>query len=494
MRTKLSLLTLGLCCLFANFANAQKLEIESIKKEDYIADLKLMKEIIEKQHPDPFRYISKEQWERNFKVNIQNIQKKQTYLEFLNNLPKIKDGHLSVSAPEEFYTTYFREKLSYFPIPLIMVDNRLFVNIKCSEVPYLSEIKSINGTETPDIIKQISEHIQGEGEIKTGIEEQISEDFPSNYALFIEPYANKFDIEYYNDQSNKELTKTTLKACNYYEIYYRSSQKVKPINKAENAVSIDYQFYKEQLTGKLTINTFDLPENEVYQKFSDFFKRINKEGYKNVIIDVRSNSGGDPKMAAILYSFISQKNFENKFNFKAKSITLTHTENLVDTNGARVNEADVTDYENFLYQRFTANGNMFFGNERIKEGILENFPADKDTFSGNVYVAIGGKTFSAAVYFAKLVQDNKRGVLIGQETGGNANNTFAGYFLNYKLPKTKVILRFSFTDLYFGDNPPSVKRGIFPEINLSPEQIIGYLRQEKDPEINYILEKLIKNK
>ncbi|WP_369617982.1 S41 family peptidase [Flavobacterium sp. CFS9] len=490
---KLQLLTFGLCCVFANFVSAQKLEIENIKKEDYIADLELMKEIIEKQHPDPFRFITKEQWDNSFKASIKKIQNAPNYLQFLTNLPKIRDGHLSVSAPEEFYATYIKEKLAYFPIPLIAVGNRLFVNIKGAEIPYLSEVTTINGQTAIAIIQKISQHIQGEGEIKTGIEEQISDDFSSNYCFYVEPYAEKFSIEY-KEQSDKETAKLTLNGRNFYEMYYRSSQKVKPVNKAENAVSIDYQFYKAQLTGKLTINTFDLQENEAYQKFSDFFKRINKDGYKNVIIDIRGNGGGDPKIAAILYSFISKGNFENKFNYKAKSIKLVHPESLVSSDGSRANEGDIQNYENFLYQRFSASGDMFVGNERIKEGVLENFPADKDVFSGNVYVAVGGKTFSAAVYFAKLVQDNKRGVIIGKETGGNANNTFAGYFIHYKLPKTRAVLRFSITDLYFGDNPPKVTTGILPEISLSLDQILGYLRQEKDPEVTYVLEKLIKNK
>ncbi|WP_166921339.1 S41 family peptidase [Flavobacterium poyangense] len=493
MKIKLCMLTLGLCLGVTNFVNAQRLEIEKIKKEDYIADLKLIKEIIETQHPDPFRFVSKKQWDNNFNTSIKNLEKKYSYLDFLNNLPKINDGHLSVSAPEEFYTTYIKEKLLYFPIPLLLEGNRLFVNVKCAEIPYLSEVTAINGKITSDIIKQISSHFQGEGTIKTGIENLISDDFGSYYCFYMEPYANKFDVEF-KDPSGQKSEKVTLKASNYYDFSYKNSQKSSPVNRAEINSTIDYQFYKEQFTGKLTINTFDLSEDIVYQNISVFFKRINKEGYKNVIIDIRNNGGGDPRMAAILYSFISKNNFENKFNYKAKSITLTHPEALVRNDGTRINEGEIRDYENFLYQRFNVSGTMFVGNERLNEGVIANFPADKDTFSGNVYIITSGKTYSAAVYFAKLVQDNKRGVIIGKETGGNANNTFAGYFLNYKLPNTKAILRFSFTDLYFGDNPPKVATGILPDIELTSDQRLDYFRQEKDPDVTYILEKLIGSK
>lgn len=493
MKIKLCLLTLVLCLGVTNFMSAQKLEIENIKKEEYIADLKLIKEIIETQHPDPFRFISKKQWDDSLKKSIEKLEKKSSYLDFLSNLPKINDGHLSFSAPEEFYTSYVKEKFSYFPIPLLLEENRLFVNIKCAEIPYLSEVTAINSKRTSDIIKQMTDHFQGEGTIKTGIESRISDDFGSYYCFYLEPYADKFEIEY-KVQSDQKPEKITLKASNYYDFSYKNSQKSSPVNRAEISGVIDYQFYKQQLTGKLTINTFDLSEDIAYKNFSDFFKRINKEGYKNVIIDIRNNGGGDPRMAAILYSFISKNNFENIFNYKAKSITLVHPESLVSSGGSRINEGEIRDYENFLYQRFNASGSMFVGNERLKEGMLVNFPADKDTFSGNVYIITGGKTFSAAVYFAKLVQDNKRGVIIGKETGGNANNTFAGYFLNYKLPNTKVILRFSFTDLYFGDNPPKVATGILPKLELTLDQILEYWRQEKDPDVTYILEKLIGSK
>jgi hypothetical protein len=490
MKKIVYILAIGLSLGATNSVKAQKFEMDDLTKEDYLSDMKLMKEIIETQHPDAFRFQSKQQWDSNFKDIFKNIEKTPTYLEFLNNIPIINDGHLSVTTAEEFYIHYTKDKLKYFPIPLILLDNRLFVNIKCGEIPFLSEITAINKKPTAVVIEDISSHMQGEGGIKTGIEDEISNSFSLSYSLYVEPYADAFDIEY-KEPASQNSKKISLKSANFYEINYRSDQKISPVNKAEIRGSIDYQFYKKELTGKLTVNTFNLSERTAYQSFSDFFRRINKEGYKNVIIDIRNNGGGDPKMAAILYSFIAKGNFENKFNYKAKSTKFSHTDALVGSDGSRLNEADIEEYENFLYQRFNLKDGSYIGNERLTEGVLESFPPDKDAFLGNVYVVTSGITYSAAVYFAKLIQDNKRGVIIGKETGGNANNTFAGYFLNYKLPKTKAVLRFSFTDLYFGENPPKVNTGIIPNRQLTTQERLDFLSREKDPDISYVIEKLI---
>lgn len=480
---------LALLLMSLNGIHAQKLKIDSLAKEDYISDLKLLKEVIEKQHPDPFRFITAKQWENHFEQRFEAITKKPTYLEFVKSMPKIKDCHLSMSAPDEFVTEYVKEKFSYFPISIISLEGRMFVNTKTAPIPFLSEIIAINGKTVVDIFEEITKHSQGEGNIKTGIEGIISDNFSNYYALYIDHYPESFEIKY-RDASNSNKS-TSLKALNFYEEKYKMGQRISPINVAESNESINYRFYKEKSTGKLTVNTFSISEEAAYQTFSEFFRRMNKEGYKNVIIDIRSNGGGSPQIAGILYSFIAKNNFINKFNFKAKSIKFAHPELLLNSDGSKYNETDLENTENFLYQRFDKKEEMYVGNQRLKEGTTEDFPADKDAFKGNVYVTTSGATYSAAVCFSKLIRDNNRGIIVGKETGGNANNTFAGYFLTYKLPKTRVTVTFSFTDLYFGENPPKVDSGIKPDKKLTVDERLGYLSQEKDPDITYILEKLI---
>lgn len=477
-----------LCFINTTTGNAQKLKIKDLVAKDYISDLILLKDIIEKEHPDPYRFFSKQDWEDHFEKSIKSLNKKPTYLNFLNCIPKIGDGHFSMTA-EEFYQSDVMGKFTYFPIPIIIIDNHIFVNTKDTTIPFLSEIIEINGKSVPDIIYEISKHVQGEGSIKSIVEDSISDNFWLYYSIYIESNANNFNIKYKDLSLDKSIN---LRALNFYEVYYKNSYRVDPINRFEVASKIDSRFYKENLTGKLTVNTFDISEQEAYQKFKEFFTKINEDGYKNVIIDLRCNGGGDPQVAAILYSFIATNPFKNKFGYIAKSIKVFYPEFYIKDDGSRAGETEIENYENFINQRFDLVNGHYESNNRFNGSLTEGFPVDKLAFKGNVYVLTSGRTFSSAVYFSKLMRDNKRGIIIGKETGGNANSTFAGYFLNYKLPKTKAIIRFSFTDLYFEKASQKVDEGIIPDKILTINEKLSYLLKEEDPEVTYVQDKLIK--
>ncbi|WP_264530224.1 S41 family peptidase [Flavobacterium sp. N502540] len=490
MKGKISLWSaMALFFINVSVSSAQGFDFRDLKAKDYMEDLALLKEIIEKQHPDPFKFITKEQWENHFKKSYKELDKEPTYLKFLNCIPKIKDGHFSIYARDEFLDEYMKEKYTYFPVSVIILENRMFVNTKNSKIPFLSEITEINKRPISDIINEIAGHVQGEGNIKSSVEDFITNDFSVSYSVYINSGVNSFEVRFKNSLSGN--TVVNLEAIDYYELYSEREKKIAPLNKLELSSSIDYRFYKQKSTGKLTINTFDISEAEAYQKFKDFFTKIKEYGYENVIIDVRTNRGGNPQIAAVLYSFIASGNFRNEFNYKAKAIKFVHPEFLVNDNGVQVPESEVKSYENFIYQRFDLKDEMYIGNQRANAEITEDFPADKGAFSGKVYVLTSGNTYSASVYFAKLIVENKRGIIVGKETGGSDGNTFAGYFLNYKLPKTKSTMRFSFTELFFGKNFQKVDTGVLPDKKLLLEERLSYLSQEKDPEVAYIFEKLI---
>jgi C-terminal processing protease CtpA/Prc len=168
---------------------------------------------------------------------------------------------------------------------------------------------------------------------------------------------------------------------------------------------------------------------------------------------------------------------------------IAYPEYAVDDNGRRLSDEDIQNNKNFLYQRFDKDSSGFYvGNERLKDGLSENFPPDKDVFKGKVYVLTGGGTVSAATYFASLVQKNKRGMIIGKETGSGENATTAAWFLKYMLPGTKSILTVPMSELYFFNAATDNGRGIFPDREVPMEKFVGYLQAGQDPEMTYVLE------
>ena len=475
--------------LFTNLCLSQDIKIEELTFDDYLFDLSILDSLIEKQHPNPYKFVSKDEQLIFRNQAIKNLKKSPTFSNFIKCTNRFGDGHL-IYTPKDEFKDYMIDKYTYFPFPVIIRDGRMFVNIKGHELKYQTEILSIQNKSVKDLLRIFNKHIHGDGYSITSTESNLSEFFPANYANFIESNVNKFKIEYLSYESNK-TGNLTVDPVDYYEIYRRQLLAIQPTNRLEQEKAIVSRYYKSRKTGVITVNTFYFNESSAYKEMSAFFKKINSEKYKSVIIDLRINGGGNPNMAALLFSFIIDSNFKNSFNYKMKNIRITR-ENLLSDNGNPASDDEIEGFENFLYQRFNKNEKgRYIGNERLKEGVLENFPPDKDSFNGDVYLMVGGKTFSASVFFAKLFKDHKRGKIIGIETGGNENNTFAGYFLNYKLPKTKLTVRIPITELYFGEGKES-NHGIIPDITIPIKKYQEYLRKEQDPELQYIMDNYIK--
>lgn len=467
---------------------AQQLDVTKLTYEDYQSDLTFLNKLISQEHPAPYKVVSKSAQEKKQKDALKQLKKTTDYVHFIRCLTRIGDGHLSYELPEEF-TFNAIEHSQFFPYPVFVKDGRMFINIKGATLPYGTEITAINNLKIKDLLTNINEHVHGDFYNTTLTEEKLTQAFPLYFANIFDNRVRSFSIDYITRDTKKQKRFKTP-AVDYYTYYRNSKLSILPINKLELEQPIHPHYYPEKKLAVLTVNTFDLSESQAYEKFSDFFKRVNKEAYKEIAIDLRNNGGGNPSIAALLYSFISNKKFQNIFNYRTAAITLTK-ENMVNDYGNPLSYDDIKGFENFLYQRFNKDKDgTYVGNERLKEGVLETFPPDKDTFSGSVNLLVSGKTFSAAVYFAKLFKEHQRGKIIGQETGGNEYNTFAGYFVHYKLPKTKIIVRIPKTELFFGKaETPKSTHGIAPDLKLSIQDYLKYALKEQDPETQYLLER-----
>ena len=242
----------------------------------------------------------------------------------------------------------------------------------------------------------------------------------------------------------------------------------------------------------ITVNTFSLSEENAYKEFSSFFKDLNQRKYKNVIIDVRHNQGGSPAISALLYSFIAKKSFANQYTYKTKNIRLAYPEYIIGENGNKLSEEYIRSSNDYMYQRFDKDSisGFYIGNARLNEGLISNFPPDKDAFKGNVYVLTGAGTISAATYFASLVKKNERGTLIGKETSSGVDATTAAWFVTYELTKTKSTLSLRLSEIYFFNATHDSGRGLLPDQEVPIKSFIKYMLEDKDPEMTYTLEKI----
>lgn len=164
----------------------------------------------------------------------------------------------------------------------------------------------------------------------------------------------------------------------------------------------------------------DLP---VYKRCIDsIFALIHHDGVTRLAIDISDNDGGASAVGNMIINHIYQKPYQSySMNWKRSDEYL-----------AKLTSWGLSDAS---YQKATPGEVLQNSSSQVQPEKVAN------PFTGKVIVLIGPKTFSSAILFATLIQDNKIAPLAG-ESPVNGHPTHFGEMYSVVLPHTQLQLRF----------------------------------------------------
>ncbi len=466
------------------FVFGQK-KYSELTKEDYLEDFDILINIVKNQHPNPYRVISEKDFDKKVADIRKNLEAHPSYATFLlsNPIPYIHDAHSSLSTDTTIFEDFTKET-HFFPLATLVFNSKVFVNQHNPYIPAGSIIKTVNGVKASKILERIN--VSSDGEIKA----DDAKDFTFYISLMF-PDAKEYVITYQEALDSEEIKEVTIDTVSYFRNYYNVQKSILPLD----LITYSYGIYGREIdedTYVLTIKTFAFSEEFAYQKLSTFFEKLKEKGVKNLIIDIRSNGGGYLSNIPLFYSFLSkEKVFKNSYRYATKVVDINVRENLIDGSGRQYSDLDIKNMNNFMLQRYdkSEDDEYYYGNNRLDETYVENYPRDRNVFEGNTILLIDNNTVSAAAYFASLFKENKRGVIIGQETRTCSNFTTASWFINYKLPNTQTIVDLPRSEVFF-NNVGSKKgacRGVIPDYSVDETMFHAGLIEEKDPELTMAL-------
>ena len=105
-------------------------------------------------------------------------------------------------------------------------------------------------------------------------------------------------------------------------------------------------------------------------------------------------------------------------------------------------------------------------NDSIFHITIQNRVREKNHYNGKLYILIDGGCFSATAYTAAFLKKHKRGLFIGEETGGGEKGCNAMVMNYLELPNTKLRYRFPFFRVEHNVTPQAIGRGVFPDVNI----------------------------
>ncbi|MES2110354.1 MAG: S41 family peptidase [Bacteroidota bacterium] len=393
-------------------------------------------------------------------------------------LCKLRCGHTQLKPSADYKPD--STKAPQLPFEVLVKNHRAWVTThQVNQLATGDEIISINGTPTSAIVSHGYDLYCGDG-----YNETFKELFLSEYDGF-EDACNKFyhwTGPYKIELKNKAGILKTIQVAPLPQNFAPPASQGKTVDNyagwelAKNTGELPLRFFKNGATALFQTKPFAYTDTNSYR---EAFKQISQRGIKNLVLDLRHNTGGDIRIAANLLGYVADGPFIIIKDVKSRipNPAINHFARYFDsTRTANFNEG---------YQPGDKEGEWYHVDTKPVFGrIYGKLPVAKTNhFDGNLYVLIDGATFSSGALFTAALRAQRKNVkFIGRETAGAAEGCNGMTVQKLTLPNTKINVDFPWMRVISAANTPATGRGILPAytVEYSPEDIVN--KRDKDLE------------
>lgn len=430
------------CVITSSFSTAQS---EAVFTVDQLQeDLSFWRNRLETKHPLIYLYRTKIEVDHFFDSLNSGLDHPMTEIEFYKHIAPVSsflcDGHNSI-LPNNAVMDDMRETKLLLPFDLEYFDGRLYVVRNLSDnldIKSGDEVKAINGIDVYEIREQILRLVPKEGNNdQLGI--GVLNDLFRFYYHILYGFSDQQQLTIqYPDDSKKEFS---VNSRNLNDIRATRTLKYPESTRVPRGI-----YFKKLDGGKnaiLTISTFDQETlKHSKQRFRSeirrIFRQLKKAETKNLIIDLRDNSGGNPDFVKVLLKHLFDHRFEQAKEFRI------------------VKNPDAEEF----YDRTKKKWLPWFG--------IGEFSPAHNHFDGEIIVLHDENTFSAGVVVLSILRKYGRARFIGTESGGNPA-VMGGFIVktSWELPNTKLQFSSGTHCTLYEDFDKNTGHGIIPDIEIS---------------------------
>ncbi|GAB3512271.1 S41 family peptidase [Emticicia fontis] len=439
MKRTLTYILTHLLLFSSLFAFAQSYSGEQIKE-----DLSTLKTEIEKYHPDPYKYISKEKYQALHDSIAETIKGRMTlreaYFALLPMVQAIGCGHTHMMLDRRLLakSTSSSERPRYFPFSVRLINDQLLVSRNYSadkKITRGTEITEIDGQPVKKIIENLEKksYYNGDGINPNARKYYAIREFRKLYYLW-KGEQESFTVSY-RKQGEGKLKTTKIEAKDTYFM--------------EKMMETRYPDVDEDTTGMVSFRVIDSTRKvamvDVRSFMYDFnsmsrgnfegetkkiFRKLQENKIENLILDLRGNSGGLLEYSIFLLRYFTNQPFDAyRLGFRDESLQRL--------------KQDYKKYDGGYAKEAASRLNTEFS-VRNQDGFLESKyvqkqrPHDEFRFNKNVYVLMNGGTFSAAALLVSKLHNMGVGTYVGMSCGGAYDGCSAAQFSTIQLPNTSL--------------------------------------------------------
>ena len=432
-----------------------------LTRAEAIADYRQMASSVKEIYPSLEDFMTEEEYDTFVEEEIAKIPENITLKEFayliMNFNRKVHDSHMWFD-----YGIPLDNDRTISPVMFARVKDKVRIIVTTDEYKAYTgrEITHINGKHVDTLYMEIVPRTSMiyDVQVESVVEQELASPFTNHLYYKGDKDAFKAKKATLTFSDGEELT-VPLMEFNQNTISQFDRKTM------ENWFISQYMVYRKgnwetmksnDSTACMRLNNFELMETEV-DSMLVFLDLLEKKGYKNLIIDLRGNPGGNPDVEYKLVDALMDEPIKREGGYMKVNMQTIKSPTLNYPSGTVMFE----DYKEIPGRK---------GFYKISDPD-ENTPSDtiKALYTGRVYVLINANSASASTEFAGIMKRNSRGYVIGRETKTAYHTMNAMKFAEIGLPNSHFkchipIIRIV-SDEFVNDDFP-YGRGVIPHLTI----------------------------
>jgi len=439
-------------------------------------DIDSMFAMVERVHPNPYTVVSRDSVRRARDAIVAALPDSATSLTAWSSYARlvalIGDGHTSVQMPGQDINRFMRRGGQMFPTRTTATAGGALTvttyRFGDSLLRRGDQLVSVNDRPVDSLLRAFATEIGGE--TQRWREAVAAQQFES--LLLLNDVRPPFtaQVRSSGDATPRRLSVRAIGRDSLVAASLRASAASAPRMTSAN-------FTYRQLPGGLAYMNLSSLAGDVGKFREDLdgmFRRLGSDSARALIIDLRSNGGGDTRLGDELLSHITTQAYRMS-SAKLWKMSDEYRSYLRSRVHAPFNRLPIE-------KAFPTGRRLFSGPAgkivRLDESPETHAPREP-RFDGPVCVLIGAGTFSSAVDLSDAIKTYRLATLIGEETGGRANSFGEIYY--FRTRATDYLVTVSSAQFVRASGDTTDHRGVVPDIEV--HQSADDLRAGRDPVI-----------
>lgn len=422
-------------------------------------DLDALERTLRSAHYDMYVHRSRAEYDAAFREARARLTGPKTSLDLIREFQPLvasgRVGHARIEFPVADYITAAHNGGTVLPFDIRIEDERVFVThsyLPGSSIAPGAELLGMDGEPARSLVDQVSRFVSGERPYL--VNAQLERFFPRWLWLM---RGDIRDMEVRGIGADGKPFLTRIRGLPIGEAESQKSAWTEVLSTREVRI-IDGQtaylrpgpFYHDGGGDSMDLGTF--------RQFIDgAFARILEANPERLLIDLRSNPGGDNSFSDLMVSWFADRPFRFSDDFSIKASPETRRQFRQVLAGGKDQTGIV--------------GRMSSLIDKRKDGAVVQVELEKalprpTRFTGKVYVLVDRHSYSNAASAAAMIQDYGFGRIVGEETA-DLPTSYASS-AQFTLPHSGISVTYP-KGYFVRPNKDKSLRGVVPDLPIAPE-------------------------